>query len=368
MASVRRVHTSSRARPWRRRQPAAARALDRRPRRHDHRRAAGQYQPADRRRAVAQGKAANVRVYDYGSIHTALTDLTTGGCDAVMKLAPVLTELVKPIAGVDIVQRGLSTENIAIAVAPHEPEAAQQDHRRADRAGGGRHAAADPAEMAGQSVRRSEPGRPLTRPARRDYRTTRLAIGAVHQRPRETHVTIRVGVNGFGRIGRNFYRALAAQQAQGRAPTSRWWRSTTSPTTPRWRTCSSSTRSSAGCPRTSASRARTPSSSATPRSRPSRSGRDPAELPWGDLGVDVVVESTGLFTDADKAKGAPGGGRQEGDHLRAGQGRGHHDRPRRQRRQVRRQPEHHLQRVVHHELPRRRWPRCSTTSSASSRA
>jgi len=30
--------------------------------------------------------------------------------------------------------------------------------------------------------------------------------------------------------------------------------------------------------------------------------RDPAKLPWKDLGVDVVVESTGLFTDADKAR------------------------------------------------------------------
>ncbi len=29
--------------------------------------------------------------------------------------------------------------------------------------------------------------------------------------------------------------------------------------------------------------------------------RDPAQLPWGDLGVDVVVESTGLFTDGKKA-------------------------------------------------------------------
>jgi glyceraldehyde 3-phosphate dehydrogenase len=29
--------------------------------------------------------------------------------------------------------------------------------------------------------------------------------------------------------------------------------------------------------------------------------RDPKELPWGELGVDVVVESTGLFTDRDKA-------------------------------------------------------------------
>ena len=30
--------------------------------------------------------------------------------------------------------------------------------------------------------------------------------------------------------------------------------------------------------------------------------KDPAQLPWGDLGVDIVIESTGLFTDADKAR------------------------------------------------------------------
>ena len=66
---------------------------------------------------VAQGKAGAVRVYDYGTIRSALTDLTTGGCDAFMKLAPVLTELVKPIPGVEVVQRGISVENIAIAVA-----------------------------------------------------------------------------------------------------------------------------------------------------------------------------------------------------------------------------------------------------------
>jgi glyceraldehyde 3-phosphate dehydrogenase len=32
------------------------------------------------------------------------------------------------------------------------------------------------------------------------------------------------------------------------------------------------------------------------------SRRDPADLPWRDLGVDIVVESTGLFTDANKAR------------------------------------------------------------------
>ena len=30
--------------------------------------------------------------------------------------------------------------------------------------------------------------------------------------------------------------------------------------------------------------------------------KDPAALPWGDLGVDIVLESTGIFTDADKAR------------------------------------------------------------------
>jgi glyceraldehyde 3-phosphate dehydrogenase len=36
--------------------------------------------------------------------------------------------------------------------------------------------------------------------------------------------------------------------------------------------------------------------------------RDPQRLPWGDLGVDVVVESTGFFSDAAKAKGHIDGG------------------------------------------------------------
>jgi len=68
-------------------------------------------------RLVAEGKAARVRVYDYGSIRSALSDLTTGACDCFMKLAPVLNELVRPIPGVEVVQRGISVENIAIAVA-----------------------------------------------------------------------------------------------------------------------------------------------------------------------------------------------------------------------------------------------------------
>ena len=30
--------------------------------------------------------------------------------------------------------------------------------------------------------------------------------------------------------------------------------------------------------------------------------REPANLPWGELGADIVIESTGFFTDAEKAK------------------------------------------------------------------
>src|SRR5437867_1494896 len=33
------------------------------------------------------------------------------------------------------------------------------------------------------------------------------------------------------------------------------------------------------------------------------SAKEPAQLPWKQLGVEVVIESTGLFTDVDKAKG-----------------------------------------------------------------
>ncbi len=36
--------------------------------------------------------------------------------------------------------------------------------------------------------------------------------------------------------------------------------------------------------------------------------RDPANLPWADLGVDVVIESTGFFTDREKAAAHLGGG------------------------------------------------------------
>jgi ABC-type amino acid transport substrate-binding protein len=88
------------------------------------------------RRLVSEGKAAGVKVYAYDRIQEALADVASGRCDAVMKLAPVLTELVKPFDGIEVVARGLSVERIAIATRPGDPLgaelAAAQERREQD--------------------------------------------------------------------------------------------------------------------------------------------------------------------------------------------------------------------------------------------
>jgi glyceraldehyde 3-phosphate dehydrogenase len=116
-------------------------------------------------------------------------------------------------------------------------------------------------------------------------------------------VTIRVGVNGFGRIGRNFYRALAAQKAEGKS------------TDIEVIAVNDLTDNA-----TLAHLLRFDSILGRYPEDVSLEGEDtivvgstkikalevkegPAALPWGDLGVDVVVESTGIFTNAAKAKG-----------------------------------------------------------------
>ncbi len=114
-------------------------------------------------------------------------------------------------------------------------------------------------------------------------------------------MTVRVGINGFGRIGRNFFRAVAASGADieivgvndltdnatlahllkydsilGRFPGQV--------------SCTAAEITVDGrCFRVFAE-------------------RDPAALPWGDIGADVVIESTGIFTDASKAKVHVAGG------------------------------------------------------------
>ena len=80
--------------------------------------------------------------------------------------------------------------------------------------------------------------------------------------------------------------------------------------------------------------------------------RDPAELPWKDLGVDVVVESTGLFTKRDAAAKHLDAGAKKviisapatGEDLTVVMGVNDDV--------LRRLADHHLQRLLHHELPR----------------
>jgi glyceraldehyde 3-phosphate dehydrogenase len=120
-------------------------------------------------------------------------------------------------------------------------------------------------------------------------------------------VTIRVGINGFGRIGRNFYRALLVQQEQGG---------------PDIEVVAvndiTDNATLAHLLRFDSILGRLPYDVGLEgedtivvgnRKIKALEVRDgPAAMPWGDLGVDVVVESTGRFNDAAKAKG----------HLQAG--------------------------------------------------
>jgi len=114
-------------------------------------------------------------------------------------------------------------------------------------------------------------------------------------------MTVRVGVNGFGRIGRNFYRAVDAQRAAG--------------TTDIEIVAVNDLTDNA----TLAHLLKYDSILGRLSHDVSVSGEEivagdrrikalaikegPAALPWGELGVDVVIESTGIFTDAAKATG-----------------------------------------------------------------
>ncbi|MFD0785537.1 type I glyceraldehyde-3-phosphate dehydrogenase [Micromonospora azadirachtae] len=114
-------------------------------------------------------------------------------------------------------------------------------------------------------------------------------------------MTIRVGINGFGRIGRNFFRAVLASGADvevvavndltdnatlahlvkydsilGRLPHE--VKATADEITVGGKTIKA------------------------------YAEKDPAKLPWGEVGADVVIESTGFFTDASKAKAHIDGG------------------------------------------------------------
>ncbi|EID15049.1 glyceraldehyde-3-phosphate dehydrogenase [Mycobacterium xenopi RIVM700367] len=120
-------------------------------------------------------------------------------------------------------------------------------------------------------------------------------------------MTVRVGINGFGRIGRNFYRALLAQQEQGIADVEVVAVNDITDNA-----------TLAHLLKFDSILGRLPQDVGlegddtivvgTKKIKALEVREGPAAMPWRDLGVDVVVESTGLFTNAAKAKG----------HLEAG--------------------------------------------------
>jgi len=65
---------------------------------------------------VAEGRAAQVKVYAYDQIETALADLSSGGCDAFMKLAPVMHWFVRDRPRLKVVQTGITREVLGACV------------------------------------------------------------------------------------------------------------------------------------------------------------------------------------------------------------------------------------------------------------
>jgi len=107
-------------------------------------------------------------------------------------------------------------------------------------------------------------------------------------------MTVRVGINGFGRIGRNFFRAAKARGADIDIVAVNDL---------------GSLDQMAHLLKYDSVLGVLPEKIKETKGGISVDGdvlqvlqhRDPSQLPWGDLGVDLVIESTGIFTDRDKA-------------------------------------------------------------------
>jgi len=111
-------------------------------------------------------------------------------------------------------------------------------------------------------------------------------------------MTVRVGINGFGRIGRNFLRATRDAARHGKADVEIVAVNDLTDN----RTLAHLLEYDSTFGRLDAETAYDESSIIVDGKRVSASAqRDPSQLTWGDLGVDVVLESTGRFTDRDSA-------------------------------------------------------------------
>ncbi|MFW5469432.1 type I glyceraldehyde-3-phosphate dehydrogenase [Knoellia sp. CPCC 206435] len=108
-------------------------------------------------------------------------------------------------------------------------------------------------------------------------------------------MTVRVGINGFGRIGRNFYRAVVASGADIEiVAVNDLTDNATLAHLLKYDSILGRLEGDVTSTETDIT--------ANGRTFKAFAERDPSALKWGDLGADVVIESTGFFTDATKAK------------------------------------------------------------------
>jgi glyceraldehyde 3-phosphate dehydrogenase len=107
-------------------------------------------------------------------------------------------------------------------------------------------------------------------------------------------VTNRVGINGFGRIGRNFFRAALASGADIEIVGANDLTDN--------KTLAHLLKYDSILGRLGEVTYTGDTISVGGRSFRAFEERDPANLPWSEVGADVVIESTGFFTDATKAK------------------------------------------------------------------
>ncbi len=108
-------------------------------------------------------------------------------------------------------------------------------------------------------------------------------------------MTVRVGINGFGRIGRNFFRAVHASGADIEIVGVNDLTDNA--------TLAHLLRYDSILGRLDGEVTSTDTDiSVDGKSFKAFAEKDPTALPWGELGADVVIESTGIFTDGTKAK------------------------------------------------------------------
>ena len=123
-------------------------------------------------------------------------------------------------------------------------------------------------------------------------------------------MSIRVGINGFGRIGRNVFRAAQARVASAGGEGAIEWVAVNDLTDSKTLAHLLKYDSILG-PYPGKVEAREDAIEVDGRELKVLAERDPGALPWGELGVDVVIESTGLFTDrANAAKHLAGGAKK----------------------------------------------------------